>query len=56
MNRLKVRLQAFEDEVVSCHPNAPTHENDDVHEESLVQLSSKSLKNCKRISLNNVEM
>jgi hypothetical protein len=34
-------LQPVEDEVIAGHPNRPTHDYDDIHEERQVELLTK---------------
>jgi hypothetical protein len=49
LGQLQRGLQPVEDEVVSGHPNRPTHDYDDIHREGQVKLLSKGSEDNKGI-------
>jgi hypothetical protein len=46
-------LQPVKDEVVAGHPNRPTNDYDDIHEERQVKLLTKLSEDVKRVTSSN---
>jgi len=49
--RRNCRLDSSEDQIISLHPYAPTHHNNDFHKERHIQLILELIKGGKRIIL-----